>query len=562
MIRKWKRYALLAMLLAALLGAASPAAKAEPTSHLPRSHRAYDFLTRMEHVFPEIRPLPGSRPITRIEAARMLVILSPKRGYMTAADREELLCLLAEFQDDYLPRGSGLANDPGPVERLPDFLEDHIYRNRRNLYSTKSDHYSLYLDPVIVRSASVGKLHGGGDDDVYTSTNGLIVRGTIGNHLGYHIDVRDSREWGSRDYPEDTSATLPGTGFASFKGDHAEFDETNAQITWNDGPFTVSFGRGRNVWGRGRRGSLMLSDYGAPYDMLRLEADFWRLRFTFFTAELEQYPPLAEYYYSSPPGIPADSVAVKKYMSGHRLEIDLGERLQLGLQETVVFGGRWDMTYLNPVMFLKGAEHANGDHDNAAMGADFRFFVHRSHSVYGELLIDDITTTKLGTDWYGNKIAWQLGTFIVAPFGFRDMDARLEYSRLSPWVYTHRHQINTYTHYGDVLGHRAGPNADEFHAELRRRFSRRLHVSLAWTAGRHGENTTGRNVGGDPLAGFMPGDSKKAAFLAGRVVKSSTVQAAVSYEILWRLILRAGYAFEDVDGDGVNIFNLSLGLNQ
>ncbi|GAG91498.1 unnamed protein product, partial [marine sediment metagenome] len=218
--------------------------------------------------------------------------------------------------------------------------------------------------------------------------------------------------------------------------------------------------------------------------------------------------------------------------------------------------------YLNPVMFLTGGEHTNGDHDNATMGMDFRLFVRRGLSIYGELLIDDITTTKLGTDWYGNKLAYQLGIFHVEPFGLRDVDSRVEYSRVDPWVYTHRFPINTYTHYGDVLGYQSGPNSDELFFEIRKRFSRRFHTALSWSKRRHGANTEEKKVGGDPLEGFIQGYSKKARFLDGELEKTNAFGIDMSYELLWELFVRIGYTYEDLNGDGINIIRFSVGLNE
>ncbi len=249
-------------------------------------------------------------------------------------------------------------------------------------------------------------------------------------------------------------------------------------------------------------------------------------------------------------------------MSGHRLEVDLTDRVNIGLYEAVVFGGRWDMSYLNPVMFLKGAEHFNGDHDNAVMGMDFRVFVHRTHSIYGEFFIDDITTTKLGTDWYGNKLAYQIGTFIITPFGFDDLDCRIEYTRVNPWVYTHRTPINRYDHYGDVLGYPAGPNSDEVFVELRKRFSRRFHSSLAFARRRHGVNPPGENIGGDSRAGFSDGNSKSAKFLAGIRETTNLLSLDLSYELLWELFLKVGYTYEEIDGDSVPIYRFSFGMNE
>ena len=535
----------------------------DTTSYLPVSHRAYDFLDRMEHYFYISGVRIGTKPLTRADVAQLLFRLSNKSGLLTEVDREELHCLLDEFRSDFHNRHGLVWDDQGPVEHIPGFLKDFVYRNRRNLYSVHGDNYTMYFDPVIVNKAALGKLHQSSENDnVYTSSNGFNIRGTVGDHMGFHIDVRDSREWGSRDYPENTATTMPGRGFATFKGDRAEFDETSAHLAYSNGPFVVSYGRGENIWGRGRRGTLALSEYASPYDMIRFETDFWRLKFIFFAAEIEQHPPIAKFYYNTPSGSVSDSIVVKKRMSGHRIEIDLNNIINIGLYEAVVYGGRWDWSYLNPLMFLKGAEHSNGDHDNALMGMDFRVFVHRYHSVYGEFFIDDISTTKLGTDWYGNKLAYQLGTFVVHPFGLKNLDSRIEYTRINPWVYTHRYPINTYTHYGDVLGYPTGPNSDELFFEIRKRFTRRFHSSLSFSKRRHGANPEGRNIGGNPLEGFKNGDSTKAKFLAGDVEKANAVSFDLSYEILWQLFARVGYTYEDIDGDGINIYRFSLGLNE
>jgi hypothetical protein len=316
------------------------------------------------------------------------------------------------------------------------------------------------------------------------------------------------------------------------------------------------------VWGRGSRGALGLSGYGAPYDQFRLETEFWKLRYTFMAAEIEQYPPMARFYYNPPVGVYADSVTVAKRIAAHRLELDLMDRLSLGFSETVVYAGRWDLSYLNPLMFLRGAEHTNGDHDNAAMGADFRLFVHRGHSVYGELFIDDLTTSKLGTDWYGNKLAWQFGTFLVEPVRLPDSDFRLEYTRIQPWVYTHWNPVNTYDHYGSTLGYPLGPNSDEVSAVFRKRFSRRFQTALSWARSRHGANPPGINIGGDIHQGYRNGDPTTAKFLDGIVEVRSAAGIDFSYEPLRQLTLKAGYTYEDRDGRANHLFRFSFGLNE
>ncbi|MFC1538691.1 capsule assembly Wzi family protein [Candidatus Latescibacterota bacterium] len=533
------------------------------TSYLPVSHRVYDFLERMEHL--EVLPGAhlGAKPLTRAEVARLLFSIPNDSNWLTDNEIDEMRYLRAEFKNDFFDNNRLAWDDRGPVEHIPNFLKGFVYRNRRNLYSSNGENYSLYFDPVIVREASLGKEHiTSKDDNVYTFSNGFKIRGTVGDHMGFDIDVRDSKEFGSRDYSDDTIRTMPGRGWVTSKGDHVEFDETSAHIAYTNGPFTVMYGRGKNIWGRGQSGTLALSEYSSPYDMLRLETDFWKLKFIFFAAEIEQQPSVAYNYFNDSMSGVSDSVMVKKRMTGHRVELNLTERINVGLYENVVYAGRWDWSYLNPVMFLKGAEHNNGDHDNAFMGMDFRIIPHHAHSIYGEFLIDDITTTKLGTDWYGNKLAFQIGTFLVMPFGLRDVDARIEYTRIKPWVYTNRIKYNAYTHYGDIIGHPLGPNSDEIFMQFRKRFSWRFHTALTFARIRHGANPDGINVGGDPLVGYKDGDSKTSKFLAGDLETSKRISLDMSYELLWELFLRIGYSYDDFNGDSTNIYRFSLGLNQ
>ena len=106
----------------------------DTTSYLPVSHRAYDFLDRMEHCFYISGVRIGTKPLTRADVAQLLFRLSNKSGLLTEVDREELHYLLDEFRSDFHNRHGLVWDDKGPVEHIPGFLKDFVYRNRRNLY--------------------------------------------------------------------------------------------------------------------------------------------------------------------------------------------------------------------------------------------------------------------------------------------------------------------------------------------------------------------------------------------------------------------------------------------
>jgi hypothetical protein len=526
--------------------------------YLPVNHRVYDFLERMETL--GIIPLSrlGMRPTTRTYAAGLLAEVYKKRERLSRVDREELKYILEEFRHD-LPPNFRLESpaDHGPLPRLPKFLY-FLYHNRQNLYSSVSEDYTLFLDPVIVRSTTRrDSSNNPEENEVNIAGNGFILRGTVGEHVGYFVDVRDSYEWGSRKY--NGGWKPPGIGWYAQKGDHAEFDETHAHLTYQNGPFLISWGRGENVWGRGKSGTLALSDYSPPYDQLRFEVSFWRLRFNYLLGEIKQYPQILKIRYENPVSS-NQFVASQKYIAAHRVEIDFLKNLSVGLYEVVIFGDRFEFSYANPVNFLRGAEHYNRDHDNAALGADFRF-IRSGVSVYGDFFIDDIMTKKIGTDWYGNKFGMQFGLYSVEPFGLDGFDTRVEYTRIDPWVYTHKYPINTYTHYGDGLGYFSGPNSDVFFVEIRKRFTRRLETGFVFTRKRHGANFPDRNIGGDILQGGAPEGTTSSRFLDGIITETTSAGLGLSFEIARNLFFKGEYALENNGGERINVFTISFALN-
>ena len=275
--------------------------------------------------------------------------------------------------------------------------------------------------------------------------------------------------------------------------------------------------------------------------------------------EIKQYPQISKIVYEEQVGR-NHFVPAQKYITAHRVEIDFLENLSVGLYEAVIFGDRFDFSYANPVTFLRGAEHYNIDHDNAALGADFRF-IHSRASVYGDFFIDDITTKKIGTDWFGNKFGMQVGLYAVEPFGLEGFDTRMEYTRIKPWVYTHKYPINTYTHYGDGLGYFSGPNSDVFFVEMRKRFTRKIETGFIFTKQRHGANFPDRNIGGDISQGWQPEGTTSSRFLDGIRTETMSVGLGFSIEIARNLFFKGGYELEKNSGERMNVFTLSLTLN-
>ncbi len=401
---------------------ATPSAQTA-TSALPLNHRAYEFLERMKTLGIAPRFIVGTKPHTRQEISDIIgAILSDDESQtqLSTVEMEELDFLVKEFVEELsmiIPENPHVKRARLP--RLgwwwkPEAFPGLFYDNDRNFLRIERPTYTLYLDPILVMNTRiVGADSVDQRENIYLKSSGFRFYGTIGSHLGFDFDTRDSREWGDRVYPDQPGIIREGLGWVHAKTTYMDFDETVAHITLNLNRFIFQYGKGENIWGNGRMGTLSLSGAPTSYDLIRMSVNLSKIRFTHVVGFLKQVPAISVRSYFSAEGDTLGYVEEKKYLAAHRLEFNPIDWLSVGFYETIVFGGRFEFGYLNPVMFLKSAEHYLGDHDNATMGIDTNIRLRRGLSVYGDFFIDDITTTKIGTGWYGNKLGFQTGGYWI-----------------------------------------------------------------------------------------------------------------------------------------------------
>ncbi len=511
------------------------------TVYVPASHWVYEFLDRLEakRLLPAV--LGGTRPMTRAEIAGHLATLVDNISSLDRVEREQLEFLRFEFQEELAEKGAG--DFQSRIRKLTKsrvvdpWLPDFVYPRGRHFLEVEHGPLKARWDPVFLRSRLRAK------DDTLSATervnidaNGFLLWGTIGKRVGFYTDVRDTREWGTRTYPSGNT-TAPGLGFVQGNGRQIYHDETVAYLMLQKGWASLMFGKDVNLWGQARAGQLMLSDHAASYDQLKVQVTLSRVKFTSMIAWLRAFTP--DYYIGG---------AGSRMMAAHRLEFAPSSWIDIGLQETLIYAGRqFEPAYANPFMFLRSAEHYLGDQDNAAMGADVELKLLPKSKLYGELFVDDLSTGKLGTDFYGNKCGYTLGFLHVDAFLPR-LDLRCEYTRLRPFVYSHKEAATKYQHFSTTLGHWIGPNSDYLLGELSYRLSRRTVFRLKVDRLRHGANSAERNVGGDPNVPHEAwADSEDAPFLGGILEKTSRLRLSASYEVLRNLFLEIEGAVSEFD---------------
>jgi hypothetical protein len=184
----------------------------------------------------------------------------------------------------------------------------------------------------------------------------------------------------------------------------------------------------------------------------------------------------------------------------------------MGFYESVIISDNpFSFTYLNPVSFITSADlntGAQGTTDNNTLiGIDLEYLPVRNLAVQGTLLIDDINFASLFKNDFtsnDNKFGYQVGTMWTDALMIQNLNLALEYTRLDPFVYSHRSNKSTYTNWDMSLGHALPPNSDEIALKLHYDVTNRIKFDFTYQFQRSGEgilfDSTGKlkiNYGGN-----------------------------------------------------------------
>ncbi len=335
---------------------------------------------------------------------------------------------------------------------------------------------------------------------------------------------------------------------------------SGSQTTWRGGSYSVDWaylrlrlldsppdgqgalleltaGRQQRWWGRGRQGTLLLSDNAPSFDALGVRLYYKRIGFESFAGVL--------------------GTDQQRFFSGHRGTLDLPWGLSLGASEVVLYqAANLDPVYLNPLLPFYGGQWNQRDDDNILWSADLGWRARPGLYLYGELLMDDVQYEQ--DPPAPQKLGFLAGLHWADPLGLTDSDLKLEWAGNQKWVYTQRRHANRYVGQDTVscLGHWMGTDADMMGAYLERRLHPRFNIGLGYSWTRQGQGSIDRGLHyagepyqggaaapGDTAGGFYVGDDMRTAFLSGTVERSDLGHCYLIWEPdFWIAIHARGWA--------------------
>jgi hypothetical protein len=353
----------------------------------------------------------------------------------------------------------------------------------KQLYKKKSDflfidkpEFDLHINPVLY--AGLGK-DSRRSETLFINTRGLEMRGMIDRKIGFYTYLGENQSI-LPSYVQDGLSTypvIPHEGFwKNFKTNGVDYFQARAYIDFNISKHIyMQFGHDRIFLGNGYR-SLIFSDYSPPGEYLRANVKVWKLNYPYPT----------------------------KFVAFHQLSLNVGRKLNIGMFESVVFGGSstnagFELNYLNPVIFYRAIEQQNGSSDNVILGMDFKWNAVKCLSFYGQFVIDEflLSNVKAGNGWWANKFAAQGGVKYIDAGGIRNLDLQLEGNVVRPYTYSHATNFTSYTNYLQPLAHPLGANFYELVAIVRYQPLPRLNVVAKSVFVKTGRDGVGENWGGD-----------------------------------------------------------------
>jgi hypothetical protein len=443
------------------------------------SHPIYDYLKRMQLIGVIKNYNSSLIPISRLEVSSYLKKIDSS-SLLSKTDKKILEDYKIEFEYEL---NNTLKNSTSLYKKSD---RDSFFGNKKQkyLYNYADSNATLFVDFLgdLSYRSSNGDL---GNHSIMLGDLGFKLRGSLFNKIGYSVGFIGGQKLHGQNsdlvFAVENDPVLKAN--PNFLNGNNYFDYFNGHFRYqtNSNWLSVTLGREAINCGFGYVDKLFLSNNTVPIDFLKFELNYKKISYTFAYGSIE-----------------GDSLGTdlkSKNIAFHRLNIRFSDVFKVGYYETVIVSNNpFSFVYFNPISFITSADLNTGaketTQNNTLMGFDFELNPVKDVALQGSLIIDDINfSTMFNNDYTAdeNKIGYQVGTMWVNAFTIPDISLILEYTRLNPFIYSHRSNKDTYTNWGLSLGHSLPPNSDEIAIKLNYNISNRVKLNLLYQFQRSAE---------------------------------------------------------------------------
>lgn len=423
---------------------------------------------------------------------------------------------------------------------LIDNVSNKIYNDKEYFYRYYGKESFITVNPIIALEI--------GNQEFFTNSRGFEVSGRLSDKVSFYssyIENQFTFPTYIKEYIANAGNVVPGIGrFRTFNGEFVPYKVTGFDASFSEGYLNVepikdvlvSFGRNSHFIGNGHR-SLLLSDFSNPYLNLSVSAKIWKFTYKAIFAEFLNYPNALS--------VPGHSPQIrKKHGAFHYMSTGIGKRVRLGVFEGVIFNrgdsttqSRFDMNYLNPVIFYRSVEYHLGSPDNMLFGANLSIDFAKRYQFYSQLMFDEFNVSfllKRNSDWWANKYGFQFGVKGFDIFGFKNLDGLIELNQVRPYTYSHWSYMGAYSNNGVPLAHPLGSNFRETMFKLDYDISNNLKTSIITSIYIKGLDSNAISYGGDILRSYYDRPSNNFGHILAQGDQRNVINSSFLLSYNWK----------------------------
>ncbi len=185
-----------------------------------------------------------------------------------------------------------------------------------------------------------------------------------------------------------------------FAGDLSESDHwlygrvNDAYINFRFDRLNLFFGRIHRNWGPINSNSLILSNNPYTYDHFLFSYSFSKIKLSLIFAQLENLDAVALNFSNN---IQNDIPNARKFMVGHRLDINIYDNFQLAFTEMAMYGGPdrdIDIAFFNPMNFYYALQRNDKKAISGLWALDLFYKPIKKLTLYCQILLDDVVVNN------------------------------------------------------------------------------------------------------------------------------------------------------------------------
>jgi len=371
-----------------------------------------------------------------------------------------------------------------------------------HLIDIKNSGSTLYAD--FLPDMNVGRDFSN-SKNTYLTTYGFQVGGTVSHKFYFNVSGYVSQAV----FPSFISSyinqvgVIPGEAIDQSTGPVYNWAYLTAIASFTPNKYlNITAGRDKTFIGDGYR-SLLLSDFADPYPFLKLTGNLGNVKYMVMWANFADpmNPNLNDYTSNR-----------TKWGVFHYLDWNVNNRLSFGFFDSIIWAGTddtgqprgFDVSYIDPIIFLRTQEASNGSPDNALLGFTGKYKLTDGVTAYGQFALDEFESANFfSSDGSSrNKYAWQLGIRGGNFLGVKNLTYLLESNNAKPYTYSERSVSQNYSEGDEPLAHPWGANFREIVGLLNYSY-KRFDFSGEVDFGRYGFDINGLNYGMDIFQNYQ-----------------------------------------------------------